>query len=108
MKAQKKLTKAQVEGLLDFTRKAEQMPSEYRNLTFLYNPLTPEDVYAKFVSYGLTDDNGILATDEVICIKNNGAQTDCYEQFSSLREKMAFAADFIVIDIEPNGRIKLA
>lgn len=106
MKAHKKLTKQQIEGLLSFVEKAEKMPSQFRDLKFLYNPNTPEDVYAKYVSYELGDDNGILVNEEVVCVKNDGALTDCYKQFGSLRERMAFAADFIDFDIDKNGRIR--
>jgi hypothetical protein len=106
MRAHKKLTKEQIKGLLEFVAKAEQMPSKFRELKFLYNPNTPEDVYAKFLGYQLEGDNGILVNEEVVCIKNNGELTDCFEQFGSLREKMAFSADFIEFDIDKNGRIR--
>jgi hypothetical protein len=33
---------------------------------------------------------------------------DCYEQFDDLRQRMAFSADFVEIDLDERGKMVLA
>jgi hypothetical protein len=44
---------------------------------------------------------------EVICVHPDGRRSDCYEQFESVREQMAFAKDFVEIGLDAQGRILL-
>ena len=107
MKSQVKFTLDQIKAMHDYLAKS-QVGSDYREMKFLYNPNTPKDIYVNYVSYSLGDDNGMETTMDVVCIKPNGSQMDCYEQFDDLRQRMAFNADFVEIDLDNKGRMVLA
>ena len=108
MKTQVKFTIDQIKAMHDFGEKALANKSDYRDMKFLYNPNTQKDIYVKYTSYSLGDDNGIESVVEVLCIKPNGATFDCYEQFDDLRQRMAFSADFVEIDLDERGKMILA
>ena len=103
-----KLTIDQVKAMHDFASRAVKYQSDYRDMKFLYNPNTPKDVYVKYTGYSLGDDNGIETNIEVVCVKPDGTMTDCYEQFDDLRQRMAFNADFVEIDLDERGKMSLA
>lgn len=108
MKSRMKLTIDQVKAMHDFASRAVKYQSDYRDMKFLYNPNTPKDVYVKYTGYSLGDDNGIETNIEVVCVKPDGTMTDCYEQFDDLRQRMAFNADFVEIDLDERGKMSLA
>ena len=101
-----KLSEAQLQKMLDYGNgKAFHDNRKKQDLQFLFNVNDPENIYVKYTSYGLGDMNEIESELEVICISKNGETSDCYEQFSNMKEKMAFASDFVEIDLDDNGNI---
>jgi len=101
-----KITKKQAKKMLDYlSGKAHYDGIQRRNTEFLYNTNTPENVYVKYTSYGLGDKNEMVSENEIVCIAADGKTYDCMEQFDTLKEKMAFAADFIPIEIDRKGNI---
>jgi hypothetical protein len=108
MKSRVKFTLDQIKAMHNFASRAVKYQSDYRDMKFLYNPNTPKDVYVKYTGYSLGDDNGIETNIEVVCVKPDGTMTDCYEQFDDLRQRMAFNADFVEIDLDERGKMSLA
>ena len=108
MKNRVRFTMDQIKAMHDFTARAMKYKSDYRDMKFLYNPNTPKDIYVKYTGYSLGDDNGIETNIEVVCVKPDGAMMDCYEQFDDLRQRMAFSADFVEIDLDERGKMVLA
>ena len=90
--------------MLDYISSKEKGNGK-QDLQFLYNLNTPEEVYVKYTSYGVTDDNSISSELQIICVGADGAKSNCYDQFNNLNEQMAFASDFIEIDIDSNGKM---
>lgn len=105
MRKEIKFSKEQIEAIYNYINSNRSSSSNYENLKFLYNPNTPKDIYAKYVSYELMDDNGIMSNVNVMCVKPNGAISDCYDQFDDLKQRMAFAGDFIEIDLDSKGKM---
>jgi hypothetical protein len=108
MKKQVQFSPEQIQAMLDFLNANRQDSSKYEKLKFLYNANTPKDIYAKYVSYELMDDNGIASNLQVVCVHPDGSTSDCYAQFDNLRQQMAFNEDFVEIDLDNKGRMVLA
>jgi hypothetical protein len=107
MQSRTKFTQAQIQSMRDYAESAVKMPSQRRDMKFLFHPSTPKDIYVKYTSYSLDDDNGIHSTLDVVCINPDGTKSDCYEQFKSVREQMAFSSDFIEVGLDSQGRMIL-
>jgi len=105
MKKVVKFSREQIQAMLDFIQANRVDNATYENLKFLYNPNTPKDIYAKYTSHELMDDNGIATIFNVLCVKPDGSTMDCYEQFDNLKEQMAFSADFIEIGLDDKGKM---
>jgi hypothetical protein len=107
MESRTKFSRAQIQSMKEYAEDAIEMPSQRRDLKFLFHPHTPKEIYVKYTSYSLDDDNGINSKMEVVCVHPDGRRSDCYEQFESVREQMAFAKDFVEIGLDAQGRMLL-
>ena len=106
MKRQVKFTQEQIKSMLDYVSTKEKGNGK-QDLQFLYNLNTPDKVYIKYTSYRVTNDNSISSELQIICVGADGGTSNCYDQFNDLNEQMAFASDFIEIDIDSNGKMEI-
>ena len=103
-----RFTPQQIQALLDYlSGKKFKSGQPKQDIQFLYNPNTPKDIYVKYTNYSLLDDNSISSELEVKCVNPDGSVSNCYEQFTNLAERMAFASDFIEIDIDEKGKMEI-
>ncbi len=107
MKSQVRFTQKQITAMHDFVsgKALGGLDGKKSNLMFLYNLNTPKDIYVKYTSYGVNGSNSIGSELTILCISEDGKLRDCYEQFSSVNEKMAFASDFIEIELDKQGKM---
>ncbi len=96
-----KITKKQIKAMIDF---GESFPKydiqPKKDYTFYYTHLTPEDIYVKYQSYFVTDDNSFGSEVEIQCIDKDGKMRDCMEQFETYQDQMQFITDFIELYID--------
>tara|TARA_R110001592_G_scaffold192794_7_gene439691 strand:+ start:3288 stop:3617 length:330 start_codon:yes stop_codon:yes gene_type:complete len=96
-----KITEIQLKKMIDFGKSFPQYQVQpKKDYTFYYTHLTPEDVYVKYQSYFLTDDNSFGSEIEIQCINKEGEMRDCMEQFKTYEDKMQFTSDFIELYID--------
>jgi len=106
MEKKVQFTQDQIKSMFEYVQKrAGNNGKKAEDLVFLYNLNTPDKVYVKYTSYSVGDDNSMVSELEVTCINTDGSTSNCYDQFTSLSERMAFATDFIEIDLNKKGQM---
>jgi len=106
MKQTIKFTDEQIKAMYNYLHGLDDSKVK-EDLQFLYNPHTPQDIYIKYITYGVSGDNSITSNLEVLCVKPDGATVDCFEQFENLAQKMQFSSNFIEIDLDNKGNLRI-
>tara|TARA_B100000497_G_C7653650_1_gene393353 strand:- start:593 stop:919 length:327 start_codon:yes stop_codon:yes gene_type:complete len=105
MRSNVKITKPQIKSMLDFMKKHSGKRGDNKNFNMYYHPLTPNDVYIYFISYGVENDNSISSEVVIRCIKRDGSVDNCALQFDNLKQRMQFESEFLEIDLDGNGNL---
>lgn len=103
-----KLTNEQIQGMHDYISGLAFRDKKQKNsLKIYYHISTPKDVYVKFQSYGVEPDNSIYSEEVTQCIKPDGSEMNCADQFENLRQKMEFESGLLEIDLDSRGNIMI-
>ena len=102
MRSNVKITKPQIKSMLDFMKKHSVKEGKNKNFNMYYHPLTPNDVYIYFISYGVENDNSISSEVVIRCIKRDGSVDNCALQYDNLKQRMQFESEFLEIDLDGN------
>ena len=101
-----KITDKQLQAMQDYLSGFVFVDKQKRqDLKLFYSALTPNDIYVKYTSYSLLDDNGIESTFKILCIKPDGSNQNCIEQFDNIKQKMEFESNLIEVDLDANGNM---
>lgn len=76
-----------------------------QDLKLFYSVYSPNDIYVKYTSYSLMEDNGIESSYKILCIKPDGSNANCVAQFDNIRQRMEFESNLIQVDLDANGKI---
>lgn len=99
-----KITQEQIKGMHDHLK---QLPtnSHRKDLKIFYNPLMPKNVYLRYTSFSLENDNSISSNVTLSCIKPDGSKENCEDQFDNLKQRLEFESQFLPIDLDANRNI---
>ena len=78
-----------------------------KNVQILYSIHTPKDIYVKYTSYELLEDNSISSVYILNCIMPDGTVNDCDTKFKTLSERLEFESQMIEMDIDANCNLVL-
>lgn len=106
MKNSIKITDEQLKAMHNFLSGLAFADKKQRqDLKLFYNLYSPKDIFVKYTSYRLLDDNGIDSSCEILCIKPDGSNGDCIEQFDNMKQRIEFESNLIQVDLDNNGKI---
>jgi len=106
MKNTAKITDQQLEAMQNYLSGFVFVDKKKRqDLKLLYSALTPQDIYVKYTSFELLGDNGIQSTFKILCIKPDGSNQNCVDQFDNINQKMEFESNLVEVDLDANGNI---
>jgi hypothetical protein len=99
-----KLTKEQIDSMRSYISTLSSKGGK-TNLMFMYNPLTPKDVYVKFTNYSVSEDNSIYSKEELICIDPQGKNNNCDIVYMDFNQRLGLERNMIEFDLDANGKI---
>jgi hypothetical protein len=106
MKNNIKITDEQIKAMQSFLSGLAFTDKKQRqDLKLLYSVLSPEDVYVKYTSYSLMPDNGIESSYKILCIKPDGSNANCVDQFDNMNQRLEFETNLIEVDLDRNGKL---
>jgi len=106
MKSTIKITDEQLKAMHNFLSGIAFTDNRQRqDLKLFYSLYSPKDIFVKYTSYSLMDDNGITSSSEILCIKPDGSTGDCIEQFDTMKQRIEFESNLIQVDLDANGKI---
>ena len=101
-----KITDEQIKEMQSFLSGLAFANNKQRqDLKLFYSVLTPKDVYVKYTSYSLLPDNGIESSNKILCIKPDGSNMNCVEQFDNMKQRLEFESNLIEVDLDNNGKL---
>jgi len=101
-----KPTRKQIDAIIDLSAKEMMANRSKKELNFYANPLQPENVVVKYVSYSLLGDNSIDYDYKVAEILPNGEVVNPFPTMG-YKDKLHYLCELIEFDIDSNGKIVL-
>ena len=91
------LTEPQLEGIKraieEEVDKSASPDYNIDSIKYLYNPNSPQHIFIRVTTYGVT--GGVPFSDvQYVCVDKNGDIDSCENMFPDLKSRMAFIGDF--------------
>jgi hypothetical protein len=106
MKNTIKITDEQIKAMQSFLSGLAFADKKQRqDLKLYYSVLSPTEIYVKYTSYSLLPDNGIESSFKILCIKPDGSNANCVDEFDNMNQRLEFQSNLIEVDLDNNGKL---